>query len=147
MNYSVINGADMLHIVDEDAHPIYHLDPETLQKLSFIDEANCSACIFHLASYGVLPGSALYQVASYIQKHFPQLQIDWFTTFYYVERVSYVNTAFRMKELLEAGDTGYEDSRLSRFIEFEENDMLENADTILLKIVMMNIINFNVKVQ
>ena len=137
----------MLHIVDEDAHPIYHLDNETMQKLSFVDEAACSACVFHLASYGLLPNSALYQVAAYIQKQFPNLQIDWFTTFYYVERVSYVNIAFCMKEMLEEGSAGYGENRLMRFIEFEENDTLENTDTVLLKIVMMNIINFNVKVR
>ncbi len=147
MNYSVINWDEMLHIVDEDAHPIYHLDGETLQKLSQVDNVNCSACIFHLASYGILPTSVLYQIASHIQKFFPTLQIDWFTTFYYVEKVSYINLSFRMKEMLEEKESGYENDRLSRFIDFEENDPVEHTDTLLLKIVMMNIINFDVKIK
>lgn len=147
MNYTVVSWEEMLHIIDEDAHPIYHLDGETLQKISYIDNANCSACIFHLASYGVLPGNILYQIASHIQRQFPYLQIDWFTTFYYVEKVSYVNMAFRMKEMLEHKEPAYDETRLARFIEFEENDPVENTDAILLKIVMMNIINFDVKIR
>ncbi len=147
MNYTVINWEEMLHIIDEDAHPIYHLDGETLQKLSCVDNVNCSACIFHLASYGILPTNILYQIASHIQKQFPMLQIDWFTTFYYVEKVSYVNIAFGMKEMLEQKEIGYDENRLSRFIEFEEHDPVEGTDAILLKIVMMNIINFNVTIR
>ena len=147
MNYSVSNWDDMLRIVDEDEHPIYYLDVETMQRLSFVDNVNCSACIFHLASYGLLPNGILYQIAAHIQKHFPLLQIDWFTTFYYVEKVSYINMAFCMKELLEEKDGSYNDDRLSRFIAFEENDPVEHTDAILLKIVMMNIINFDVKVR
>ncbi len=146
MNYTVINWEEMLHIIDEDEHPIYHLDGETLQKLSTIDNTNCSACIFHLASYGVLPAPILYQIASHIQNHFPFLQIDWFTTFYYVERISYLSIAFRMKEMLEHKEP-VEENRLNRFIEFEELDPVENTDTILLKIVMMNIIHYNVKIR
>ncbi len=147
MNYSVINWDDMLHILDEDAHPIYHLDGETLQRLSLVDNVNCSACIFHLASYGILPTSVLYQIASHIQKYFPLLAIDWFTTFYYVEKVNYTNMAFRFKEMLEEKSGNYDDNRLSRFIAFEENDPVEHTDAILLKIVMMNIISFNVKIR
>lgn len=146
MNYTVINWEEMLHIIDEDEHPIYHLDGETLQRLSTIDNANCSACIFHLASYGVLPNPILYQIASHIQKQFPFLQIDWFTTFYYVERISYVNLSFQMKETLELAEP-FEGNRLNRFIEFEEHDPVENTDTILLKIVMMNIIHYNIKIR
>lgn len=147
MSYTVISWDEMLHIIDEDEHPIYHLDGETLQKLSFIDNTNCSACIFHLASYGVLPTHILYQIASHIQRQFSSLQIDWFTTFYYVERVSYVNMAFRLKEMLELGEPAYNETRWSRFIEFEKNDPVESSDAILLKIVMMNIINFKVKIR
>ncbi len=146
MNYTVINWEEMLHIIDEDEHPIYHLDGETLQKLSTIDNANCSACIFHLASYGALPNPILYQIASHIQKQFPFLHIDWFTTFYYVERISYVNLSFQIKEMLDHKAL-IDENRLHRFIEFEQNDPVENTDTILLKIVMMNIIHYNIKMR
>ena len=147
MNYTVINWDDSLHIVDEEAFPVYHLDQQSLQKLTQADNATCSGCIFHLASYGALPTDILYQIASFIQKQFAGLNIDWFTTFYYVERNSYITTAFRMKEMLEENNYGFAENRLQRFSVFEKTEQVENIDAVLLKIVMMNMINFNVKVR
>lgn len=147
MNYTVIGCDDMLHIVDEDAFPVYRLDKESLQMLSFNDDANCSACVFRLASSGMLPMQVLYKVAAYIQKHFPRLNIDWFTTFYHVEKNSYLSLSFRMKEWLENNYTDSNDVRCERFLAFEETEPVENLDSVLLKIVMMNIINFDVKMR
>ena len=147
MNYTVISWENMLHIIDEDAFPVYRLDRELLQSLSFTDEANCSACIFRLASAGTLPTVVLYQVAAYIQKHFSQLNIDWFTTFYHVEKNSYLSLSFQMKEWLENNYTDNNNMRCERFLAFEETEPVEHLDAILLKIVMMNIINFDVKMR
>ncbi len=147
MRYSIINRDDVLHIVDDEAFSVYQLDDQSLQKISFKDGAVCSASIFYLASYGIVPTYVLYEIASYIQKKYPQLQIDWFTTFYFVEKNSYLNIAFQMKEMLENSRTESQDLRLCRFIEFEERDDIENLNAIILKIAMMNIINFDVKIK
>jgi hypothetical protein len=145
MNYTVIDRDEALHIVNDESLPVYFLDQISLQKIVQTNDAICSGCIFHLASYGALPTSVLYQVASYIQKHFSYLNIDWFTTFYYVERNSYLTVAFRMKEMLEEKDQGYAHNRLQSFSAFEATELVEGIDSILLKIVMMNMINFKVK--
>lgn len=147
MNYSVIKWDNDLHIVDDDAFPVYHLDRDSLQTLAKTENMTCSACIFHLASYGVLPTQVLYEVAAHIQNVFGALNIDWFTTFYYVEKNSYLTTAFRMKEMLEEKGAGYAENRLQLFSDFEENEVVPGIDAILMKIVMMNMISYNVKVR
>ena len=147
MNYSIISCDNILHIIDEDAFPVCHLDDEKMQSLSEIEGINCSACILQLASYGIMPTNVLYQVASHIQKRFGDLRIDWFTTFYHVEKNSYLNIAFSMKEWLEQKGIFDDETRFSRYIEFQKNEPIDCLDTILLKIVMMNIINFDVKIR
>ncbi len=147
MNYSVIKWDNNLHIVDNEASPVYHLDQVSLQTLAKTENITCSACIFHLASYGILPTQVLYQIAAHIQESFDGLNIDWFTTFYYVEKNSYLTTAFRMKEMLEEKEAGYAENRLQIFSDFEENELVRGLDSILMKIVMMNMINYNVKVK
>ena len=147
MNYSVIKWDDDLHIVDDEALPVYHLDKDSLQTLAKTESITCSACIFHLASYGILPTEILYQIAAHIQCTFDSLKIDWFTTFYYVEKNNYLTTAFRMKEMLEVSGDGYLENRLQIFSDFEENEPVQGIDAIIMKIVMMNMINHNVKVN
>lgn len=147
MNYSVIKWDSDLHIVDDEAFPVYHLDKESMQTLAKTENITCSACVFHLASYGILPTQILYQVAAHIQSTFTDLHIDWFTTFYYVEKNSYLTTAFRMKEMLEENEEGYAENRLQVFSDFEDREPVLGIDSILMKIVMMNMINYNVKVK
>lgn len=147
MNYRVVNRDDTVHILNEEAFSVCHLDADMLQALSYTDDANCSACIFMLASSASFPVPVLYKVASYIQKQFPELGIDWFTTFYHVEKNSYLSLAFRMKEWLEETHREEAEHRYSRFSDFEQHEPVENVDAILLKIVMMNIINFDVKMR
>jgi len=74
--------------------------------------------------------------------------MDWFTTFYYVEKESYLRAAFAMKELLE-GRTEEDDEikKRERFGKFESYELVYDIDSVILKIVMMNIINFNVIIK
>ena len=147
MKYTVISCNGMLHIIDEDAFPVYRLDKKLLQMISDTDDTKCSACIFNLAYSGILPTGVLYQVAAYIQKHFSQLNIDWFTTFYHVEKNSYLNLSFCMKEWLENNHIGCHEQRSERLLAFEKAEPVEHLDSILLNIVMMNVINFDVRIR
>ena len=147
MSYSVLNCDNYLHIIDEDAFPVLRLDDAQLRKISYTDGAVCSGCILKLACSHVYPTELLYQIAAYIQQRFAYLEIDWFTTFYHVEKTSYLSIAFEMKEMLEHNAIDSEEALILRIAEFENNECVEYIDAIILKIAMMNIINFNVQVR
>lgn len=148
MNYKVISNNHSIIVLEENSFPLYTIDEEKLQELATIEESACSACILNLSDARVLPTQVLYKIAFYIQKHYPYLSIDWFTTFYYVEKESYLRTAYAMKELLEKGEAQCETSqRAKAFDAFESYELVHDIDTIILKIVMMNIITFNVIIK
>lgn len=148
MNYSVVSNNHSIAVLEDESLPLYTLDKPMMQELTHIEGAACAACILHLSDNSQLPTAVLYEIAFYIQQQFPYLNIDWFTTFYYVEKESYLRTAFQMKEMLE-GRTGNEQDELraKRFDKFESYELVHDIDTIILKIVMMNIINFNVIIK
>ena len=118
-----------------------------LQELTHIEGTACASCILNLSDTTQLPTHVLYEIAFFIQQQYPYLNIDWFTTFYYVEKESYLKVAFEMKELLEGRSASDEAARDKRFSKFESYELVHDIDTIILKIVMMNIINFNVIIK
>jgi len=134
--------------LEGDSFPLYTLDQQMVQEISDIEGANCAACILQLSDNSQLPTHVLYEIAFFIQKQYPYLNIDWFTTFYYVEKESYLRTAFKMKELLEGvSEEDAKERRKARFEKFESYELVYDIDTVILKIVMMNIINFNVIIR
>lgn len=148
MQYKVIKSNDTLNIIDEEGFPLYRLSSDTLQESSIIEGSNCPECILQLASSYTLPTYVLYKIAFYIQKNYPYLHFNWFTTFFYVEKRSYLRTAFDIKDRLENGFAqDDEQDKMDRFVEFEENEPVDNINIVILKIVMMNIINFNVMIR
>src|SRR4051812_7388632 len=148
MNYKVVSNDYSISVLEEETFPLYTLDQQMMQELTEIEGAVCAACILQLSDNSQLPTHVLYEIAFFIQKHYSYLNIDWFTTFYYVEKESYLRTAFEMKELLE-GKVNEEGApnRKKRFEKFESYELVYDIDTIILKIVMMNIINFNVIIK
>lgn len=148
MSYSIIKNNNAVSVIDQDTVPLYKLDKESMHQLTSIDGSTCSACILQLAATSVLPNNILYEIAFFIQKNYAYLYIDWFTTFYHVEKASYINTAYEMKMLLEGKETGLEmRNKIDELAAFEENELVDDVDTAILKIVMMNIINFNVIIR
>ena len=148
MNYKVVSNDYSISVLEEETFPLYTLDQQMMQELTEIEGAVCAACILQLSDNSQLPTHVLYEIAFFIQKQYPYLNIDWFTTFYYVEKESYLRTAFEMKELLEAKvDEDVAESREKRFAKFESYELVYDIDTVILKIVMMNIINFNVIIR
>jgi len=148
MNYQVVSNNHIITVLEDDSFPLYTLDQQMVQELTHIEDAACAACILHLSDNSQLPTHVLYEIAFYIQKQYPYLGIDWFTTFYYVEKESYLRTAFEMKELLEGRiEEENDESRKKRFEKFESYELVYDLDTVVLKIVMMNIINFNVIIK
>ena len=148
MNYKVVSNNHSISVLEGDAFPLYTMDKHMLQELTHIEGTACASCILDLSDNSQLPTHVLYEIAFFIQQQYPYLNIDWFTTFYYVEKESYIKTAFRMKELLE-GRSGDEDdaAKQRRFEKFESYELVHDLDTLILKIVMMNIINFNVIIK
>jgi hypothetical protein len=143
MNYKVVSNNHIITVLEDELFPLYTLDQQMVQEISDIEGAACAACILHLSDNSQLPTHVLYEIAFYIQKQYPYLCIDWFTTFYYVEKESYLRTAFDMKEWLEGRteEENDEESRKKRFEKFESYELVYDIDTVILKIVMMNIIN------
>lgn len=147
MNYQVVSNNHTITVLEGDTFPLYALNKQMVQEITHIEGAACAASILHLSDNSKLPTQVLYEIAFYIQKEYPYLNIDWFTTFYYVEKESYLRAAFEIKELLE-GKTAEEDNgRKKRFEKFESYELVHDIDTLILKIVMMNIINFNVIIK
>jgi len=148
MNYKVVSNDYSISVLEEESFPLYTLDQPMMQELTEIEGAVCAACILQLSDNSQLPTHVLYEIAFFIQKQYPYLNIDWFTTFYYVEKESYLRTAFEIKELLEGKieDEGAVNKK-QRFSKFESYELVYDIDTVILKIVMMNIINFNVIVR
>ncbi len=145
MQYQVISSNNLLHIIDEDAFPIFRFGHDSLQEVRITDGCVCSECIFHLSASGKVPNDVLYKVAFFIQQYFPELYIDWFATFYYVEKTCYLKTSFEITEMLEGYPShGDEKNMLRRYEAFEENEIVDDADDKILRIVKMNIIEFNV---
>ena len=148
MNYKVVSNDYSISVLEGDSFPLYTLDQQMVQEISDIEGANCAACILQLSDNSQLPTHVLYEIAFFIQKQYPYLNIDWFTTFYYVEKESYLRTAFKMKELLEGvSEEDAKERRKARFEKFESYELVYDIDTVILKIVMMNIINFNVIIR
>ncbi|TKK64776.1 hypothetical protein FC093_21755 [Ilyomonas limi] len=148
MNYQVVSNNHTITVLEDDAFPLYTLSKETVQEIADIEGTACAECILNLSDHSQLPTNVLYEIAFYIQRDYPYLCIDWFTTFYYVEKESYLRTAFVMKELLEEGvDNADDEQRKKRFEKFESYELVYDTDTVILKIVMMNIINFNVIIK
>ena len=148
MNYKVVSNDYSISVLEEETFPLYTLDQQMMQEITEIEGAVCAACILQLSDNSQLPTHVLYEIAFFIQKQYPYLNIDWFTTFYYVEKESYLRTAFEMKELLEAKvDEDVAENREKRFAKFESYELVYDIDTVILKIVMMNIINFNVIIR
>jgi hypothetical protein len=148
MNYKVVSNDHSISVLEEDYFPLYTLDQQMVQELTDIEGANCAACILQLSDNSQLPTHVLYEIAFFIQKQYPYLNIDWFTTFYYVEKESYLRVAFEMKELLEGHwEERGDEMRKKRFEKFESYELVYDIDTVILKIVMMNIINFNVLIR
>ncbi len=148
MNYKVVSNTHSIAVLEGDTFPLYTLDEQTVQELVALEGSSCSACILNLSDTSQLPTHVLYSIAFYIQKQYPYLYIDWFTTFYYVEKESYLKSAFRLKEMLEyGGEEAEEDKRKKRFESFEGYELVNDIDTMILKIVMMNIITFNVIIK
>ncbi len=148
MPHQIISHNNSLHIIDEDAFPVCHLDAETLQELIHSEDAVCSGCLIHLASGSLLPTDVLYNVAILIQRRFPHLQIDWFSTFYIVEKIHYLKLAFHMKEMLECDvATGDEEQRWRSFEEFSTDEMRDETDKLVHRIVIMNLVDFDVLSQ
>jgi hypothetical protein len=148
MNYKVVSNDHSISVLEEESFPLYTLDQQMVQELIEIEGANCPSCILQLSDNSQLPTHVLYEIAFFIQKQYPYLQIDWFTTFYFVEKESYLRTAFEMKELLEGHwQERDEEMRAKRFERFESYELVYDLDAVILKIVMMNIINFNVLIR
>lgn len=148
MNYKVVSNDYSISVLEGDSFPLYTLDQQMVQEISDIEGTNCAACILQLSDNSQLPTHVLYEIAFFIQKQYPYLNIDWFTTFYYVEKESYLRTAFKMKELLEGvSEEDAKEKRKARFEKFESYELVYDIDTVILKIVMMNIINFNVIIR
>src|SRR3954468_1877694 len=138
MNYKVVSNDHSISVLEEDSFPLYTLDQHMMQEITEIEGAVCASCILQLSDNSQLPTHVLYEIAFFIQKQYQYLNIDWFTTFYYVEKESYLRTAFEMKELLEgrhaeAGD----ETKKKRFSKFESYELVYDLDTVILKIVMM----------
>src|SRR3954451_5244626 len=138
MNYKVVSNDYSVSVLEEDLFPLYTLDQQMMQELTEIEGAVCAACILQLSDNSQLPTHVLYEIAFFIQKHYSYLNIDWFTTFYYVEKESYLRAAFEMKELLEGRTEEGEEIRKMRFSKFESYELVYDIDTVILKIVMMN---------
>src|SRR5690349_18998270 len=139
MNYKVVSNDHSISVLEGDSFPLYTLDENMLQELAHIEDIACAECILHLSENTQLPTHVLYEIAFYIQKQYPYLNIDWFTTFYYVEKESYIKTAFQMKELLEGRQEGEDgEEKAKRFEKFESYELVYDLDTVILKIVMMN---------
>jgi hypothetical protein len=148
MNYKVVSNDHSISVLEEESFPLYTLDQQMVQELTDIEGATCAACILQLSDNSQLPTHVLYEIAFFIQKQYPYLNIDWFTTFYYVEKESYLRAAFEMKELLEGRTTEEsKEMRKNRFEKFESYELVYDLETVILKIVMMNIINFNVIIR
>ena len=148
MIYTVVSNDHSISVLEEDSFPLYVLNEQMVQELTEIEGATCAACILQLSDNSQLPTNVLYEIAFFIQKQYPYLNIDWFTTFYYVEKESYLRTAFEMKELLEGkNDEAGDETKKKRFSRFESYELVYDIDTVILKIVMMNIINFNVIIR
>lgn len=147
MNYKVVSNNHSISVMEGDHFPLYTLDKPTVQELTHIEGAACASCILHLSDNTPLPTAVLYEIAFFIQQQYPYLNIDWFTTFYYVEKENYLKVAFEMKEMLEGKTAADEGTRQKRFEKFESYELVHDIDTVILKIVMMNIINFNVIIK
>lgn len=147
MKYKVVSNNDSISVLEGDSFPLYTLDKQMLQELTHVEEAACCTCILDLSDTSQLPTHVLYEIAFYIQKEYPYLCIDWFTTFYYVEKESYLRAAFAMKELLEGRNEEKDEQRDKRFQKFESYELVYDIDTFILKVVMMNIISFNVIIK
>jgi hypothetical protein len=147
MNYKVVSNDHSISVLEGDAFPLYTLDQQMVQEITEIEGATCAACILQLSDNSQLPTHVLYEIAFFIQKQYPYLNIDWFTTFYYVEKESYLRAAFELKELLEGRTEEDTEMRKNRFSKFESYELVYDLDTVILKIVMMNIINFNVIIR
>src|SRR5699024_2375116 len=119
-----------ISVLEEDSFPLYTLDPQMVQEIADLEGATCAGCILQLSDNSQLPTHVLYEIAFFIQKQYPYLNIDWFTTFYFVEKESYLRAAFEMKELLE-GRTNEEDDeiRKKRFEKFESYELVYDLDT------------------
>ena len=147
MKYQVVSNNQTISVLEGDLFPLYTLDKEMAQELLDIEGSACATSILHLSDNSQLPTHVLYEIAFYIQKEFSYLNIDWFTTFYYVEKESYLKSAFEMKELLEGRTEDDDEEKEKRFEKFESYELVYDLDTVILKIVMMNIINFNVIIK
>lgn len=147
MNYKVVSHNHSISVLEGDTFPLYTLDKQMVQELTHIEGAACASCILHLSDNTQLPTQVLYEIAFFIQQQYQYLNIDWFTTFYYVEKENYLKVAFALKEMLEGRTAADESTRQKRFEKFESYELVHDIDTIVLKIVMMNIINFNVIIK
>jgi hypothetical protein len=148
MNYKVVSDNHSISVLEGDAFPLYTMDKHMMQELTHIEGTACATCILNLSDTSQLPTYVLYEIAFFIQQQYSYLNIDWFTTFYYVEKESYLKIAFKMKEMLEGRRIDTDDAtRERRLDKFESYELVHDIDTVILKIVMMNIINFNVIIK
>lgn len=145
MQYKVQMSENKLGILDNDDFPVHMIDKNSLPAILKVDGAPCSECIIKLSSSSYINMQLLYKIAYHIQKNFPENEIDWFTTFYHIEKSDYLEAAFRFKALLEGvSDDIRNEDRLEEMTDFLENDPVDDVDTKILKIVMMNLICYKV---
>jgi hypothetical protein len=138
---------ERLGILDEEGFPVYSIDKNSLGAILQVEGAPCSECILQLAHSSFITTRLLYRIAFLIQKNFPENGIDWFTTFYHVEKTDYLQKAFYLKLLLENEKIEEKDNNAKEMAAFMENELVYDVDTKLLKIVMMNLLSHNVIVR
>src|SRR6478672_11533585 len=144
MNYKIKLNGDRLGIVDEDNFPVYSIDKNSLSNIMEVDGAPCAECILQLTHCSFITTRLLYKIAFHIQKNFPENSIDWFTTFYHVEKTDYLQKAFYLKVLLENDRPEDQKNSVKEMAAFVEEELVYDVDTKILKIVMMNLLSHNV---
>lgn len=147
MNYKIKMNEERLAIMDEEGFPVYSIERDSLGSILEVDGAPCSECILQLTHCSFITTRMLYKIAFHIQKAFPENGIDWFTTFYHVEKTDYIQKAFYLKLLLENEVIEDQKKKVKEMAAFVEEELVYDVDTKLLKIVMMNLLSHNVIVR
>ena len=147
MDYKIKMNEERLGILDEEGFPVYSIDKNSLGDILQVDGAPCSECILQLTHCSFITTRLLYRIAFQIQKSFPENGIDWFTTFYHVEKTDYLQKAFYLKLMLENKEIEEQKGDVKEMAAFMENEIVYDVDTKLLKIVMMNLLSHNVIVR
>lgn len=144
MEIELIQGKDTftIQVKDKPEHKLYEAAIADLNETRTENDVVYSDWILHLKKKVWITSEVLYELAQLIKKRYPKISIDWFETFYDVEKYLYQKNVSATRRI--TGKSKKVDFHsLLKLLKINREDTLdEEIEQDLRDIVNLNLINY-----